>query len=85
MRPVRLTIWRLMVAVGVVAPVLAAEPLLFRFAAEVVRSGDEEYIWGEAVAVWIIVNVALSPLIGLAALVVWVRKKEDARRAEHKP
>jgi hypothetical protein len=73
-----------MASVGVVALVLAAEPPMYRFAAEVVSSGDEQYIWGEAVAVWIILNAALSPLIGLPVLVVWVHKKENDRQRERK-
>src|SRR5262249_52293878 len=68
---VRFTIRSLMIAVGILAGVLALEPVLFHCAAEEVRSGDEHYIWGEAVTVWVVLNVALSLPIGLAAMLVW--------------
>jgi hypothetical protein len=84
MQQVRITIWQTMVVVGVVALLLATEPSLFRFAAEVVRSRDEKYIWGEAVAVWMMLNAVLLPVIGIPVLALWVRKIENAVRRESK-
>ena len=44
----RFTIRSAMIAVGIAAVLLAVEPVLFHYAAEVVQSGDPEYIWDEA-------------------------------------
>ena len=64
LRRVQFTLRSVMIAIGIIAVVLAMEPFLFHFAAEEVRSGDPTYIWGEAVTVWVILNIALSVPIG---------------------
>jgi hypothetical protein len=67
----------MMIAVGIVAAVLALEPLLFHYAAEEVTSGDEHYIWGEAVTVWVALNIALSVPIGITAIIVRAVRDEN--------
>jgi hypothetical protein len=62
MRPprVRFTIRSMMIAVGIVAVGLAGELFLSRPAAREVSShADGDYLWGEAVTAWIILNVVL--------------------------
>jgi hypothetical protein len=79
----RFTIGWLMIAVGIVAPVLAVEPVLFHHAAEEVRSGDADYIWGEAVTVWLILNILLSIPIGVVAAMIRGRMRYGAEAPDH--
>ena len=61
-----MTTRRWMVAVAAVALVLAHERFLYRCTAQAVSShADGEYIWGEAVTVWIILNVVLFVPVGM--------------------
>ncbi len=55
-----------MIVVGVVAVILAVEPILFRAAVQLVKSHDD-YLWNEAVTVWVILNIALLLPIVLSA------------------
>jgi hypothetical protein len=77
---VRLTLRTMIVAVAAVAVVLAVERFLYRSAARAVGSGaDGDYIWGEAVTVWLFFNIALL----FPALIVFVlsrlRPSDDSR------
>jgi hypothetical protein len=68
LRKVRFTLRSLMIAVGIVAMVLAVEPFLFHYAVELVKSHDD-YLWNEAVTVWVILNIALLlPIVWSAAI-----------------
>jgi hypothetical protein len=65
---VRLTLRRRMIALVAVAMVLAVERFLYHSAARAVGSGaDGDYIWREAVTVWLFFNIALL----FAALIVF--------------
>jgi len=63
---VRLTVRTMMIAVAAVALVLAVERFLYRSATRAVSShAESDYIWGEAVTVWLILNVALLVHVGM--------------------
>jgi hypothetical protein len=67
----------MMIALGIVAVALATERLLFQYAVSLVSSHNE-YLWHEAVTVWVILNIALSLPIGLLAAIFWVAMKDHA-------
>jgi hypothetical protein len=76
---VRFTIRSVMVAVGLVAVVLTVEPFLFRQAVESVKYHNE-YLWGNAVTVWIILNIALSLPIGITDAIIAARRDQAEAR-----
>ena len=63
-----------MVAVGILGVIVASERFLFHQAVELVRSG-ERYILGEAVEVWVVLNVFF---IGIPSAMMWdvVRRRD---------
>jgi len=67
---VRFRIRSVMIAVAIVAVVLAVEPVMFHYAAEEVRSGDPEYILGEAVTVWVMLNIPFALAVGCTVLLL---------------
>jgi dolichyl-phosphate-mannose--protein O-mannosyl transferase len=78
----RITVRRMMLAVAFVACVLVVERSLFGFAAEQVTSHDE-YLMGEAVTVWIILNgVLLWASWLIVAAVVLARRARCRRRPD---
>jgi hypothetical protein len=65
---VRLTGGTMMIAVVAATLILVAERFLYRSAAHAVSShSDGDYIWGEAVTVWLILNIVLSVPAGMIA------------------
>jgi hypothetical protein len=71
---VRFTVRRVMVAVAIVAVALATERFLAHLAVEFVierhSDGTWEYIEGEAVTVWVVLNALLSIPIGFGAAAI---------------
>ena len=74
---VRFPLQSAMLAVGIVAVVLAVEAFLFHHAVELVDSHDD-YLWDEAVTVWVILNIALSLPTGLLAAIVRAGMQDQA-------
>jgi hypothetical protein len=64
---IRFTLRSLMIALGIAAFVLALEPFFFHYAVELVKSHDE-YLWDEAVMVWVILNVLFGTSAAILAL-----------------
>ncbi len=80
---VSFTLKSMMIALGTVAMVLAAERLLFQYAARLVSShSDHDYLWHEAVTVWVVLNIALSLPIGMSAAIVRAAMKDHAEARE---
>jgi hypothetical protein len=76
---VRFTLRSLMIAVGIAALVLALEPFLFHYAVELVKSHDDyDYLWDEAVTVWVILNLALCLPIGMTVAIVRAAMRDPA-------
>jgi len=80
LRRVRFTLRSVVIAVGIIAGVLAVEPVLFHYAVELVRSHDD-YLWNEAVTVWVILNIALSLPTGMTIAIVRAAMR-DHREAQ---
>ncbi len=79
---VRCTLRSIMIALGILALLLGTERLLFHYAVSLVASHND-YLWNEAVTVWVTLNIALSLPIGLSAAIVRAATKDqaEARRA----
>ena len=61
-----LTLGRLMIAVVAIASFLALERLLYRSAVRALSSHAEgDYYWGEAMTVWLILNIVLAVPVGM--------------------
>jgi hypothetical protein len=73
----KFTLKSMMIALGIVAVVLATERLLFDYAVSLVESHND-YLWHEAVTVWVILNIALSLPIGTSAAIVRAAMKDHA-------
>jgi hypothetical protein len=69
-----------MLAIAVAGVVLALEPVFFHYAVNLVRSGESDYIWSEAVTVWLIMNVGLTLLVGGTVRIV--REVAEERAAD---
>jgi len=78
---VRFTLRSMMIALGIVAVVLATERLLFHYAVSLVRSHNE-YLWHEAVAVWVVLNIALSLAMEMSGAIVRAALRDHAEARE---
>jgi hypothetical protein len=74
---VRFTVRSIMTALGALAAILAMERPLFQYAVSLVTSHNE-YLWDEAVTVWVILNIALSLPIALSVAIVRAATKDQA-------
>ena len=73
-----------MLAVAIVALVLAVEPVLFRQAAKEAVSDDGAYLRGEAVTLWVTMNIVLAIPFGLWAAMLWDKRRtrRDASKGD---
>jgi len=67
-----------MIVVVVVAVILAVEAILFQAAVQLVKSHDD-YLWNEAVTVWVILNIALLLPIVLSAACARAAMRDHAQ------
>jgi hypothetical protein len=72
----------MMIALAIVAMAMATERFLFHYAVSLARSHGD-YLWHEAVTVWIILNIALALPIGTSVAIIRAAMKDqaDARKS----